>query len=121
MTQIDGDFERSTEVNELEWCIDHNPHVLIPIANGSEEMEIIILVDILRRANINVVLASVEKSPNIVGSQRIKIVADKNITSASDSKYDLIILPVSFLPVHPFIWMVINGNTHFNKISAFCH
>jgi len=93
MTQIDGDFERSTEVNELEWCIDHNPHVLIPIANGSEEMEIIILVDILRRANINVVLASVEKSPNIVGSQRIKIVADKNITSASDSKYDLIILP----------------------------
>jgi len=62
-------------------------------------MEIIILVDILRRANINVVLASVEKSPNIVGSQRIKIVADKNITSASDSKYDLIILPVSFLPV----------------------
>jgi len=93
MTQIDGDFERSAEVNELEWCIDRNPHVLIPIANGSEEMEIIILVDILRRANINVVLASVEKSPNIVGSQRIKIVADKNITSASDSKYDLIILP----------------------------
>ncbi|PUZ51855.1 hypothetical protein GQ55_6G224200 [Panicum hallii var. hallii] len=93
MTQVDGDFERSTEVNELEWSIDHNPHVLIPIANGSEEMEIIILVDILRRANINVVLASVEKSPNIVGSQRMKIVADKSITSASDSKYDLIILP----------------------------
>jgi hypothetical protein len=84
-------------------------------------MEIIILVDILRRANINVVLASVEKSPNIVGSQRMKIVADKSITSASDSKYDLIILPVSYLAVHLFIWMVINGNTHFNKISAFCH
>ncbi|KAF8769511.1 hypothetical protein HU200_006549 [Digitaria exilis] len=93
MTQIDVNLERSTEVNELEWSIDHNPHVLIPIANGSEEMEIIILVDILRRAKINVVLASAEKSPNIVGSQRMKIVADKSISSASNSKFDLIILP----------------------------
>ncbi|OEL38401.1 Protein DJ-1-like protein C [Dichanthelium oligosanthes] len=93
MTQIDCDLERTTEVNELEWSVDGNPRVLIPIANGSEEMGIIILVDILRRAKINVVLASVEKSPNIVGSQRMKIVADKSIMSASDSKYDLIILP----------------------------
>ena len=67
--------------------------VLIPIANGSEEMEIIMLVDILRRANINVVLASVDESTNIVGSQRMKIVADKCILGASDSKYDLIIIP----------------------------
>lgn len=81
-------------------------------------MEIIILADILRRAKINVVLASVEKSPNIVGSQRVKIVADKSISSASNSKFDLIILPVSFLAVHLFVWMIINGNTHFNKISA---
>ena len=56
--------------------------VLIPIANGSEEMEIIILADILRRAKINVVLASVEKSPSIIGSQGMKIVADKSIKSA---------------------------------------
>jgi len=56
-------------------------------------MEIIILVDILRRAKINVVLASVEKSLTILGSQRMKIVADKSITSASDSIYDLIVLP----------------------------
>lgn len=93
MTQIDADHERCTEVNEVEWSLDHNPQVLIPIANGSEEMEIIMLVDILRRANINVVLASVEKSTNIVGSQRMKIVADKSILSAFESKYDLIILP----------------------------
>ncbi|KAL6661282.1 hypothetical protein ACP70R_000666 [Stipagrostis hirtigluma subsp. patula] len=93
MTQLDDDLERSTEVNELAWPLDHNPRVLIPIANGSEEMEVITLVDILRRAKINVVLASVEKSKNIIGSQRMKIVADKCIMSASDSKYDLIILP----------------------------
>ncbi|CAD6265198.1 unnamed protein product [Miscanthus lutarioriparius] len=93
MAQTHDDLERSAEVNEFEWSVDRNPEVLIPIANGSEEMEIIILVDILRRAKINVVLASVEKSPTILGSQRIKIVADKSIMSASDSIYDLIILP----------------------------
>ena len=81
-------------------------------------MEIIILVDILRRAKINVVLASVEKSPTILGSQRIQIVADKSIMSASDSIYDLIILPVRSLAVHLFIWMIINGDTHFNNIST---
>ncbi|CAM0876854.1 unnamed protein product [Alopecurus aequalis] len=93
MAQIDAGLERSTEVNKVEWSFDHNPQVLIPIANGSEEIEIIILADILRRANINVVLASVEKSTSIVGSQRMEIVADKCILDASESKYDLIILP----------------------------
>ncbi|VAI89194.1 unnamed protein product [Triticum turgidum subsp. durum] len=91
--QIDAGLERSTEVNRVEWPFDHKPQVLIPIANGSEEMEIIMLVAILRRANINVVLASVDESTNIVGSQRMKIVADKCILGASDSKYDLIIIP----------------------------
>ncbi|VAI89192.1 unnamed protein product [Triticum turgidum subsp. durum] len=91
--EIDAGLERSTEVNRVEWPFDHKPQVLIPIANGSEEMEIIMLVAILRRANINVVLASVDESTNIVGSQRMKIVADKCILGASDSKYDLIIIP----------------------------
>uniref|UniRef100_A0ACD5YA13 Uncharacterized protein n=1 Tax=Avena sativa TaxID=4498 RepID=A0ACD5YA13_AVESA len=93
MAQIDADLERSTEVNKVEWSFDHNPQVLIPIANGLEEMEIIMLADILRRANINVVLASVEKSTSIVGSQLMEIVADQCILGASDSKYDLIVLP----------------------------
>ena len=61
------------------------------------------LVDILRRANINVVLASVDESTNVVGSQRMKIVSDKCILGASDSKYDLIIIPVSCFAFHVFI------------------
>uniref|UniRef100_A0A0E0PQ19 DJ-1/PfpI domain-containing protein n=1 Tax=Oryza rufipogon TaxID=4529 RepID=A0A0E0PQ19_ORYRU len=93
LTKVDDNLERSIEVNEIEWTSDHNPHVLIPIANGSEEMEIIMLTDVLRRANVNVVLASVEKSTSIVGSQRMRIVADKCISDASALEYDLIILP----------------------------
>uniref|UniRef100_A0A0E0ITM2 DJ-1/PfpI domain-containing protein n=1 Tax=Oryza nivara TaxID=4536 RepID=A0A0E0ITM2_ORYNI len=96
LTKVDDNLERSIEVNEIEWSSDHNPHVLIPIANGSEEMEIIMLTDVLRRANVNVVLASVEKSTSIVGSQRMRIVADKCISDASALEYDLIILPLIY-------------------------
>lgn len=57
-------------------------------------MEVVMLVDILRRAKVDVVIASVEKSKQIVASQSTKIVADKSIADASGTTYDLIILPV---------------------------
>jgi 4-methyl-5(b-hydroxyethyl)-thiazole monophosphate biosynthesis len=34
--------------------------VLVPIGNGSEEMEAVITIDVLRRAGADVVVASVE-------------------------------------------------------------
>lgn len=53
------------------------------------------LVDILRRARVDVVVASVEKSMQIVASRNTKLVADKSIAAAAaESVYDLIILPV---------------------------
>ncbi|XP_065872488.1 protein DJ-1 homolog C isoform X2 [Euphorbia lathyris] len=68
--------------------------VLIPVSNGCEEIEIVTIVDILRRAKADVVVASIEKSVQILGSQGTKIIADKLIDdAASDSVYDLIILP----------------------------
>lgn len=68
--------------------------VLVPVANGSEEIEIVTIVDILRRAKVDVVVASVEKSVKILASQGVKIIADKLIGDAAGSIYDLIILPV---------------------------
>lgn len=66
--------------------------VLVPIANGTEEMEAIIIVDMLRRAGINVTLAS---SDNIVTcSKGVKIIPDVIINSISDEiEFDAIILP----------------------------
>ncbi|PSS02707.1 Protein DJ-1 C like [Actinidia chinensis var. chinensis] len=81
------------EFNEVEWIVDHTPHVLIPVANGSEEIEVVTIADILRRAKVDVVIASVEKSVRVLTSQGTKIVADKLIGSAAESIYDLIILP----------------------------
>lgn len=68
--------------------------VLIPIANGSEEIEVVTIVDVLRRAKVDVVVASVEKSVQVVASQGTKIIAEKLIRDAAQSVYDLIILPV---------------------------
>ncbi|RXH99842.1 hypothetical protein DVH24_021644 [Malus domestica] len=67
--------------------------VLIPVANGSEDIEVVTIVDILRRAHVDVIVASVEKSVRILGSQGTKIIADKLIGVAAESTYDLIILP----------------------------
>uniref|UniRef100_A0A2P2L6T4 Uncharacterized protein MANES_10G080900 n=1 Tax=Rhizophora mucronata TaxID=61149 RepID=A0A2P2L6T4_RHIMU len=67
--------------------------VLVPVANGSEEIEIVTIVDVLRRAKVDVEVASVEKSMQILASQGTKIVADKLLSDAAKSIYDLIILP----------------------------
>lgn len=73
--------------------------VLIPIANGSQGIELVTIADILRRAKVEVVIASVEKSRQILVSTGTKVVADKLIKEAAESIYDLIILPVRPLKV----------------------
>ncbi|XP_047325767.1 protein DJ-1 homolog C [Impatiens glandulifera] len=83
---------RREELNGTDWTT-VDPHVLIPVANGSEEIEVVTIADILRRAKVNVVIASVERSTKICGSQGTKIVADTSISRAAESTYDVIILP----------------------------
>ncbi|WOH04740.1 hypothetical protein DCAR_0624152 [Daucus carota subsp. sativus] len=84
---------RKQEFNDVSWSVDHIPRVLIPVANGTQEIELVIIVDILRRANVDVVIASVGRSKKILASRGTKIVADKLIKDAAESIYDLIILP----------------------------
>lgn len=64
------------------------------MANGSDEIEVVTIVDILRRAKVNAVIASVEKSLQILASHGTKIITDKFINVDAESVYDLIILPV---------------------------
>lgn len=93
MMRTAEDNHKKEEFNEVEWSVDHSPHVLVPVANGSEEIEVVTVVDILRRAKVDVVVASVEKSLQILASRGIKLIADKSIDNAAESIYDLIILP----------------------------
>lgn len=66
--------------------------ILVPIANGFEEIEAISIIDICRRAGIEVVSAGVEDKI-LTGAHNIKIEMDKKITEVSSDDFDLIALP----------------------------
>ena len=53
--------------------------ILIPIATGFEEIEAITLIDVLRRANLEVITASVEDKTQVQGANGITIIPDTNI------------------------------------------
>uniref|UniRef100_A0A0E0MT44 DJ-1/PfpI domain-containing protein n=1 Tax=Oryza rufipogon TaxID=4529 RepID=A0A0E0MT44_ORYRU len=74
--------------------------VLVPVANGTEEMELITIIDVLRRADADVVVASAENAGvEIVARHGMRIVADTTLDEAAaddqTSSFDLIILPAS--------------------------
>jgi 4-methyl-5(b-hydroxyethyl)-thiazole monophosphate biosynthesis len=95
--QTDGAQKRSVqEYNLQEWkfkaagkCF----QVLVPIANGSEEMEIVIIVDVLRRAGFRVIMASVEKELQVLASRNVKIMADQFLHTVPAGEFDMIVLP----------------------------
>eukprot|EP01127_Copromyxa_protea_P006118 TRINITY_DN1592_c0_g1_i2.p2 TRINITY_DN1592_c0_g1~~TRINITY_DN1592_c0_g1_i2.p2 ORF type:complete len:188 (-),score=44.62 TRINITY_DN1592_c0_g1_i2:25-588(-) len=67
--------------------------VLVPVADGSEDIETVALVDTLRRAGCEVVLASVSGVLLVTLSRKIKIEADALIEDVKDKVFDGIFLP----------------------------
>ncbi|NIS70081.1 MAG: DJ-1 family protein [Proteobacteria bacterium] len=66
--------------------------VLVPIADGTEEIEAVCIIDVLRRAGASVTVASVGES-QITASRGVKLVADERIADCVDTTYDLVVLP----------------------------
>lgn len=69
--------------------------VLVPIADGTEEMEAVIVADVLRRAGAEVTLASVEEKgrKEVVCSRGVRIVADASISEVEELFFDAVVLP----------------------------
>ncbi len=67
-------------------------NVLVPIADGSEEIEAVTIIDVLVRAGANVTVASVE-AVQITASRGVKLVANKRLTDCTGESFDLIALP----------------------------
>ncbi len=65
---------------------------LVPIADGTEEIEAVTIIDVLRRAGALVTVASVDKT-QITASRGVKLVADQSIADCVRNVYDLIALP----------------------------
>jgi 4-methyl-5(b-hydroxyethyl)-thiazole monophosphate biosynthesis len=65
---------------------------LVALAPGFEEIEAVTVVDILRRASVEVVLAGTQRSA-IKGSRGISIVPDATLDEIAGAAFDLIVLP----------------------------
>ena len=68
---------------------------LVPIADGSEEIEAVTIIDVLRRAGVEVTVASVGvgKTKQITAARGTNIVADSFIADCADKAWDLIAIP----------------------------
>lgn len=66
--------------------------VLVPIADGTEEIEAVTVIDVLRRAGADVTVASVGPL-QVTASRGVKIVADRILEDCREDTFDLIVLP----------------------------
>lgn len=66
--------------------------VLIPLAQGCEELEAVTVIDLLRRAGIEVVTAALAEGP-VRCSRGTMLVADTLLDAVMDTPFDMIVLP----------------------------
>ena len=68
------------------------PKVLVPLAQGCEELEAVTIIDLLRRAKIDVTTAGLDKQ-TVIASRGVKLVPDTDLDSALKQEYEMIVLP----------------------------
>lgn len=70
---------------------------LVPVANGTEDIEAVTLIDVLRRAGIEVTVASVEttreNTREVTCANGTRLVADALHAEVANRTFDLIVLP----------------------------
>ena len=66
---------------------------LISVADGNEDIECVTLIDVLRRAEIEVVVASIEERRMITCARGTRLTADTMLVDVLAQDFDLIVLP----------------------------
>ena len=66
--------------------------VLVLLAQGCEEIEAVTIIDILRRAGIEVTSAGLDDLP-VLGSHSVMLLADTTLDLAQHQEFDMIVLP----------------------------
>jgi len=100
--------------------------ILIPLATGFEEIEAVTLIDVLRRAEFNVITASVDDNLEVNGAHDIQIKCDKSIENINSSDIDMILLPggwggTKVLATNSKVQSLLKSMNEENKqISAIC-
>jgi 4-methyl-5(b-hydroxyethyl)-thiazole monophosphate biosynthesis len=67
--------------------------VLVPLANGFEEIEAVTIIDVLRRADIEVITASLDKNKLVKGANGIYVEADTEVINVDTQSLDMVVLP----------------------------
>jgi 4-methyl-5(b-hydroxyethyl)-thiazole monophosphate biosynthesis len=68
-------------------------NIAVHLAEGFEEIEAISIIDVLRRAEINVTIVSITEDLHVIGSHGIKVVADQLFCDINYNLIDMILLP----------------------------
>jgi hypothetical protein len=96
--------------------------VLIPLAEGFEEIEAVTLIDVLRRAEIDVVTASLTEDLNITASRGVRLVADATLDAVIDDEFDMMVLPINgFMRCSNGLTRLINGLEQYVQHPWFWH
>jgi 4-methyl-5(b-hydroxyethyl)-thiazole monophosphate biosynthesis len=76
--------------------------VLVPIANGTEEMEAVIVIDILRRAQWTVTVAGIE--PGLLTASRgVRLMPDVDWSEINPATFDILMIPGGAPGVEKFL------------------
>ena len=67
--------------------------VLVPLAEGFEDLEAVTIVDVLRRGGVEVVTASISDAPEVRGARGIVMRADALLADVAACDYAAIVLP----------------------------
>lgn len=66
--------------------------VLVPLAQGCEELEAVTVIDLLRRAGVEVVTAGLDDRP-VRASRGVTLIPDTTLDEALTQSYDMVVLP----------------------------
>ena len=71
------------------------PTVLVPLASGFEELEAITIIDLLRRAGVEVVTAGLDDvaGASVTASRGTVHIPDQPLVAVLQQRYDMIVLP----------------------------
>jgi len=67
--------------------------VLVPLAEGFEEVEALTVVDVLRRCEVDVSTAATGAERTVVGKHGIPVVADTLLSDVADEHFTMVVLP----------------------------
>ncbi len=67
-------------------------NALVPLAEGFEEIEAMTIIDVLRRAGVDVTVAALGKSP-VTGAHDVAVSADTELDAVHERSFDAVVLP----------------------------